>query len=176
MSEHLILTIPNLMSPKQCEDLILFSEYRGYEEAKVKTRMGDRMLKSIRDNYRVQYTDEALAQELFDKIKDLVPAQFGEKKLHSVGNLFRFYRYEKGQRFNMHRDGQVHLADGVQSQLSFLVYLNQDFKEGQTTFQKGQVIEPKTGLGLCFVHHLKHKGEAVPEGIKYVLRSDIFYQ
>ena len=37
------------------------------------------------------------------------------------------------------------------------------------------VVVPQTGMALCFVHSVHHKGESVFQGRKYVLRTDVMY-
>lgn len=59
-----IWTVPNFLSDKECEDLIFFSEMRGFQEATVGLKSGAKMLKSVRDNYRLEYDDKGLADRL----------------------------------------------------------------------------------------------------------------
>ena len=61
------------------------------------------------------------------------------------------------------------------SYFTFMIYLNDDYEGGQTTFNH-VTIEPKQGTALIFQHDLEHEGKAVTQGIKYVLRTDIMYQ
>lgn len=67
--------------------------------------------------------------------------------LEGVNNMWRFYRYECGQKFGMHFDNQFKKSWSVNSHFSFLVYLvlfvhlhsnsqNDDFEGGETTFFK----------------------------------------
>lgn len=60
-------------------------------------------------------------------------------------------------------------------QLTFMVYLNDDFVGGQTTIENVTVI-PQTGRALFFIHAQLHKGQPVHRGRKYVLRTDVMYQ
>jgi hypothetical protein len=55
-----------------------------------------------------------------------------------------------------------------------MVYLNEGFAGGTTSFMPGEVV-PQRGMALFFPHELPHCGEAVGSGRKYVLRSDIMY-
>ncbi|MGB1014231.1 MAG: 2OG-Fe(II) oxygenase, partial [Nannocystaceae bacterium] len=105
-----------------------------------------------------------------------------------VNERIRFYKYLPGQRFLGHRDGRVKVR-GLISRLSFLVYLNADFEGGETTFRtlgasEAQLgvpqlpirVVPQVGDALLFEHHHWHEGTRVTSGIKYVMRSDIFYK
>ena len=169
-----IFTLPQVFTPLECENYLLFSEHRGYEEATVSLPSGPRMIKGIRNNYRLIYTDAALAQKLFDRIKPTLPPEL--EGWHPIGlnEQFRFYRYDLKQRFNKHVDGRFTRSENEESRLTFMVYLNDDFEGGETEFDT-VTIQPETGMGLVFVHELKHKGCAVTQGTKYVLRTDVMY-
>jgi predicted 2-oxoglutarate/Fe(II)-dependent dioxygenase YbiX len=87
---------------------------------------------------------------------------------------FRFYRYEVGQFFKWHRDGYMGQGESVQSLLTFLIYLNEDYSGGETEFRWGR-LPTKTGKALVFPHRLVHQGATVEQGVKYVLRTDVMY-
>ena len=84
-----------------------------------------------------------------------------------------FYQYLPEQRFKMHKDGPW-LEEGLRSELTLLVYLNEDFQGGATDFRGFQVV-PKTGDAVLFLHDTWHEGAVVEAGCKYVLRSDVMY-
>ncbi len=56
-----------------------------------------------------------------------------------------------------------------------MIYLNDEFEGGETTFQS-QTIKPKKGNALVFYHGMKHSGEEIKAGVKYVLRTDVMYK
>lgn len=170
-----VFVIENCLTKQECDDLILFSEQRGYEEATVTTSSGPQMIKGVRDNDRVMYMDVEMAQRLWQKVKEFIPTEFDRKKAYGLNELFRFYRYENGQRFNWHKDGAFYRDMGDQSYLTLLFYLNGDFEGGETSFEGFDVV-PKQGDALIFKHELRHKGCSVSKGIKYVLRTDVMYK
>eukprot|EP01118_Nematostelium_gracile_P001613 TRINITY_DN11676_c0_g1_i3.p1 TRINITY_DN11676_c0_g1~~TRINITY_DN11676_c0_g1_i3.p1 ORF type:complete len:145 (-),score=29.82 TRINITY_DN11676_c0_g1_i3:8-442(-) len=99
-----------------------------------------------------------------------------------------FYRYEEGQKFVRHFDGyeygsMVYTQNAdkkPQPKMTFLVYLNDSFEGGKTTFfnTKGTeilAVEPTTGNALVYTQKLLHEGSVVTGGRKYVLRSDILF-
>ena len=88
---------------------------------------------------------------------------------------FRFYRYDVGERFNKHKDGRIRQDAEIASRWTFLLYLNDDFAGGETEFET-LTVAPQRGAALFFRHELRHKGCAVTEGRKYVLRTDVLYQ
>lgn len=168
-------TIDGFLSPKACEDLILFSEMRGYSEAKVSLRSGARMMKSIRNNARLIYTDEALAGKYWTDLQKFCPEKIGKSSAIGLNEQFRFYRYESAERFKRHIDGRFRRNEQEESRITFMIYLNDNFTGGETAFDEFRII-PKTGTALCFIHEQKHEGCPVTEGIKYVLRSDVMYR
>lgn len=190
-----IWTIENFLSEEECQNLIIFSETKSYQEATVSLKTGAKMMKNIRNNDRLIYEDKKLAQAYWKKLKEFCPVFINEiveeepqtYQAIELNSLFRFYKYESNQRFKKHIDGRVRLekeGQNYESRITFLIYLNEDFEGGQTVFdyknEKNEIekieIQPKTGTALCFVHEIKHEGKPVPTGTKYVLRSDIMYQ
>ncbi|MDJ1504441.1 2OG-Fe(II) oxygenase [Xanthocytophaga agilis] len=170
-----IWTIDNFLSVQECDDLIAFSEKTGYDEAEVSLSSGSQMMKSLRNNYRLIYTDEILAQQLWEKIKNYVPEQIEDSQAIGLNEQFRFYRYENDQRFKRHIDGRFHRNDQEESRITFMIYLNDNFTGGETAFDNISIL-PVKGKALCFIHEQKHEGSPVTSGIKYVLRSDVMYK
>jgi hypothetical protein len=176
-----IWTIDNLLTQKECEDFIIFSENMGYVEAEVSFAEGAKMMKGLRNNYRLFYEDRQLAKDLWVKLAPFCPQNLdnnlnNSKKIiqNGINEQFRFYKYEVGQRFKRHIDGRFTRNAQEQSRITFMIYLNDDFEGGETTFDNLQII-PKAGTALCFIHEVKHEGSAIKGGIKYVLRSDVMY-
>jgi predicted 2-oxoglutarate/Fe(II)-dependent dioxygenase YbiX len=170
-----VWTIEDFLSVSECNDLIALSESVGYEEAEVSLPSGPTMMKGLRNNYRLMYTDENLAQRLWKKLKSYVPTALGDESAVGLNEQFRFYRYENAQRFKRHIDGRFRRNSQEESRITFMIYLNDDFTGGETAFDT-VTITAKTGTALCFIHELKHEGCPVVSGIKYVLRSDVMYQ
>ena len=56
-----------------------------------------------------------------------------------------------------------------------MIYLNDDFKGGETRFND-LTVHPNTGKALLFIHEQKHESIPVEEGMKYVLRTDVMYR
>lgn len=176
-----VFSIHDALDAERCRALVSFAEESGFEPAPVTTAQGPRMLTQVRDNTRVMLDDRALATELFSLWKPLLP----EHWLHPEGwtciglnERLRFYRYARGQRFKMHRDGRFERDNGERSKLTLLLYLNDDLQGGHTrvlTAQGEFDIAPRQGSALCFKHELRHEGAPILEGLKYVLRTDIMY-
>jgi len=170
-----IWLIENFLSQKECDDLILFSEQKGYEEATVSLKSGAKMMKGIRNNFRLIYEDQKLADKYWSFLKDYCPTKIENCESVGLNEQFRFYKYESNQRFKRHIDGRFVRNEKEESRITFMIYLNDDFLGGETAFDD-VVIMPKTGAALCFIHEQKHEGCPVTAGTKYVLRSDVMYR
>jgi hypothetical protein len=170
-----IFTIDQFCSPQECNELIRHSNETGYSPATVNTHMGTKLLPDYRNNTRVFHTSNELAETFWQKLQPLFDARIGNSVPIGFNELFRFYKYEPGQRFKKHRDSAYFRNDSEGSYYTFLLYLNEEYKGGETAFEN-LAITPKTGMVLIFVHDLIHEGKEVKEGVKYVLRSDIMFR
>lgn len=170
-----IFIIQDFWSKERCIEFIDKSEAKGYRDAAIDAGMGQRVVKSVRNNKRVMYTDRELAANIWNDLSPLAPQKIGNSTAIGLNELFRFYRYKPGEEFKRHRD-QSYLRNSLEaSYYTFMIYLNQDFEGGATTFND-RVIRPLTGMALIFLHSLEHAGSPVIKGIKYVLRTDIMYR
>lgn len=147
-----------------------------FEEAKVTIDGKQTMLKGVRNNKRILFKDQYLAQKVWLQIKPYVVETFGKYQAIGLNEMFRIYKYEVGERFKMHRDGSYERNEEECSFFSFLLYLNDDFEGGETYFEEGVTVKPKTGDALLFHHPLRHEGRQIISGMKYVLRTDIMYK
>ena len=170
-----ILEIPQFLTPAECAGLVARSEELGFAEAGVATPSGAQLLKGIRNNYRLEYADAVLAETLWQRVRAALPAEADGATPIGLYEHFRFYRYDQGERFNKHKDGSIRVSEQVASRWTLLFYLNDDFAGGATEFEELTVF-PQQGAALCFRHELRHKGCAVTQGRKYVLRTDILYR
>ncbi len=168
--------IENFLSEQECSDYLNLYEGEKFEEAKISIHGSQVMNKGVRNNDRLLFFDQQLADHLWMKVKDFVPDKIGFYKAIGLNEMFRVYKYSNGQRFKMHRDGSYERNEQESSFLSFLIYLNDDFQGGETEFRKIATVVPKKGMALVFMHHLRHEGKEVLSGTKYVLRTDIMYR
>jgi len=170
-----IFTIDNFWSKSECLSFIAKSELIGYEAAKVGNDNLQIVVAEVRNNERVIYKDLELAISLWQRLQLLVPSKIGNSVAVGLNELFRFYKYQPGQKFKKHRDQSYIRENGDASYYTFMIYLNDDYDGGETTFND-IVIKPKGGMGLIFLHDLEHEGTAVLQGVKYVLRTDVMYR
>ena len=172
--EHL-LTIDKFWSEDKCDEFIANSELIGYEPALVQTESGQKRVEGVRNNQRIIFTDEILAEEIWKELRAFAPNKIGNSVAIGLNEMFRFYKYEQGQVFKKHRDQSYIRNETESSYYTFMIYLNEDFKGGETTFNN-LVIKPQKGTALVFFHDLEHEGTRINEGQKYVLRTDIMFK
>lgn len=128
-------TIASLLSADQCDDYIRFGEATGFAEAPVSTSAGMVMMKDVRNNDRVMIDDAVRAQALYEILSVHLALRF-QKKWTPAGlnERLRLYRYDIGQKFDWHRDGCFERDNGERSHFTFMIYLNDDFEGGATSF------------------------------------------
>ncbi len=128
---ELIWTIENFLTPKECEELIRMSETIGYQEAEVSLPGGAKMMKGLRNNYRLIYENAHLADRYWQRLKAFCPEVIEESLAVGLNEQFRFYKYESDQRFKRHVDGRFKRNEREESRITFMIYLNEDFAGGR---------------------------------------------
>jgi predicted 2-oxoglutarate/Fe(II)-dependent dioxygenase YbiX len=86
-------------------------------------------------------------------------------------------RYTEGEKLGVHADGKNSLY-GDESVLTLLIYLNDDFEEGETIFvdREGRELDrvtPQTGKCVLLSQSLLHKAISPRGGSKLIIRSDV---
>jgi len=167
-----------------CLAWIDFAEKKGFEQSLVNQGDGtQKLMTHVRNNERCIFDDVQLAKYLETALQDLpdFPHIFKDVEYRQTASHFRLYKYSPGQYFKPHRDGSFE-QNGMETEITVLVYLN-DTDGGETVLMplgKQQEwahisIKPKAGDVLIFEHHCLHAGLPVDSGVKYVLRTDLFY-
>lgn len=179
-SDPILLTIPNFLPPDVCRAEIARAEAIGFAPAPITTRRGFVMMPEVRNNTRVMLDDGDLAARLFTELAPRL-ASLCEPPV-GLNERLRYYKYGPAECFRWHHDGSFRRANGEESELTFLVYLNDEFEGGETEFEyrspswPGRSIRPQTGMALIFTHRVQHQGAPVASGTKYVLRSDVMFR
>lgn len=158
--------------------------------------------RSINAHTFVWVVDEAMARVVFERCRGLLPPAIDGGALAGLNARWRCYRYVPGAHYRPHVDGAwpgsgfrdgklVYDVYGDRwSRLTFLIYLNDDFDGGATTFYTpspkvgvldSRGVRPKTGSVLVFPHgdtngSLVHEGSPVTRGAKYVVRTEVLYK
>ncbi len=176
LSAPLVFTVPDVLTAGDCKMLIGMLEGQGFDEAPITTIAGPVMNKQIRNNTRVIFDHQELANRIYAKLEHALPVVCGTKPV-GANERFRAYRYEPSQRFAPHLDGCFQRDARERSELTLMIYLNDGFGGGATTFLDYELeVTPKTGMALLFQHRILHEGAVVTSGTKYVLRTDVMYR
>lgn len=178
-------TITGFLSAAECDEYIRWGDTIGFEEATVSTASGVLMMKRVRNNDRIMVDDPGRTQALYQRLSGLLPARF-QRIWVPVGlnERLRLYRYDVGPQFEWHRDGYFRRTNDEWSLFTFMVYLNDGFESGATSFSIHEVgvapdgvlcVIPRKGMALLFHHPVMHRGDPVTAGRKFVLRTDVMY-
>lgn len=177
LSQALWWTVDDVLTGDECRALIARIEAAGPETATVNLAQGPTLDLSLRNNTRVIFDDPALAALLFERVRGHLPPALSGMRAVGANERLRCYRYAPGQEFGPHYDGAFIRSVHERSLLTFMVYLNDGFEGGETTFLSlGQSAVPKTGRGLLFQHAILHEGSTVTRGVKYAVRSDVMFR
>ncbi|KAF2673007.1 hypothetical protein BT63DRAFT_421208 [Microthyrium microscopicum] len=195
--------LKNVLSTEECRSIIAATETIGFlPDAPIKD---DGSESSILAHNVYWMIDQAFHDKLWERVQPFIPEVAGKKAL-SINRRFRVYRYVPGAEYRCHIDGAwppsgIHPvtkayqydsspANAKQSSLfTFLIYLNDEFEGGETTFFIPSVVEgvmnaypvnPVMGSVAMFPHGetkgaLLHEGTGVRKGAKYVIRTDVEY-
>jgi predicted 2-oxoglutarate/Fe(II)-dependent dioxygenase YbiX len=174
------LTHPCIISPEECQSLIDLSESLGFQPARIEGAWnGPRgfVVRNGRDNSRVAIDDCKLADALWQRVARMVPETINQNSVVGLNQRLRFYRYQPGQSFGLHRDGFYQRSQSERSRLTLILYLNDEYSGGETFFADSEsLIAPRAGKAILFPHQLWHEGRTVKDGHKYILRTDVMYK
>ncbi len=185
--QHLFL-LRDVLSDEECRDLIAVARNIGFQPAGLATGDdGYRVKDKTRNNLRVMFEDTNLSDGLWKRVGTHVEQRFQNHVAVALNWRFRLYEYPPGTTFAPHVDNRTSLPGDRVTLFSLMIYLNESFTGGETTFfarrrrgQKNVTVErrirPRTGMALVFDHLLFHEGSVVHSGVKYALRTDVIYQ
>ncbi|KAI1193589.1 prolyl 4-hydroxylase [Nemania serpens] len=148
--------------------------------------------------------DQAFHDALWKRVSPHIPPSLGGRRARGINRRFRVYRYVPGAEYRCHFDGgwppsgvdpktgayvyDASPEEARQSSLfTFLVYLNDEFEGGETTFftpstregvMNAHPVRPTMGSVALFPHGdakgaLLHEGTGVRKGAKYIIRTDV---
>eukprot|EP00041_Stephanoeca_diplocostata_P008605 m.127027 g.127027 ORF g.127027 m.127027 type:complete len:231 (+) comp17403_c0_seq1:99-791(+) len=184
-------TIDSVMSAQECQDLIQYSESRGYAPALLNVGGGKQIAApEIRNSDRCIIDSPALAESIFLRIEHLLPQEWTQDAstfdIVGLNERLRFLRYDPGQKFLVHKDGHFVRNKDEISFVTVQLYLNEGFSGGRTRFfgkidglsdeEANPGCVPVTGKVLTFQHRLYHDGEELKKGRKYAIRTDVMYR
>jgi prolyl 4-hydroxylase len=165
--------IDDVIEPEACRHYLMEAEHRTWYPSSI-----NQLSKRSGKNSRSKTFIEIDAQVLFSSVRNVIPPCVAGMKIVGLArNQFLCLRYQPGEQFSVHTDSPYQGPEGLKSLFTFLVYLNDDFRGGQTFFPKIPLtIMPKAGMALIFPHDEPHGSAEVTWGTKYILRSVVVYQ
>ena len=155
--------IDNLISPSECQQII----------ETYKPLLGELIEFTDYQHSRYNFTNIALSDLLFERIKNQLPDEIVE-----ISHKWYMSHYQADQgSISEHFDGNILWSDKI-SRYTFLIYLNDNFKEGETVindprYRRHIPIAPRTGRILLLDQDMLHYAKKPTEGDKYILRSDL---
>ena len=144
-----VFTVDQFFSVEECNQYIQISEDIGYEDALVTIGedTGDgnamssrpttqRRLAGVRNNQRIVFQNHPIANLLWERANDFVPAEQDGRTAVGCNEMLRFYRYDVGQQFNWHQDFPFERENGEISLWTLMVYLNENFEGGRNILRR----------------------------------------
>ncbi|EMT69458.1 hypothetical protein FOC4_g10003181 [Fusarium odoratissimum] len=191
----------NVLYPEECKAIIAAGEYVNFVPDAPLREDGD--ISILAHNF-YWVVDKTFHDTLWSRIQPFVPVSMNGRLARGINRRFRVYRYVPGAEYRAHIDGawppsgitkeDKYVYDDSpdekkQSSLfTFLIYLNQDFEGGETTYflpaaREGILnaypVRPVMGGAAIFPHGeinaTLHEGTGVRKGAKYVIRTEIEY-
>ena len=150
-----IWEVPNFFLQSECDIFIKLTEEMGYEDA---TKIANVQNGSVlRDMKRLLISDSQTSDILTFKMKDLVPLAYEGGLFKGVNGSFKFYKYEKNNKYDRHIDGEFENEIlKIKSVASFIIYLNSPSKGGHTRFYSHKFnnglhdVKPEVGKLLIY--------------------------
>lgn len=192
--------IRDVLTRRECDQLVKLSETMGYtEDAPVS------LDRRIRQNENcVWIADPELNETIFRRCEPHFPPEVQGGAVCGLNARWRLYKYNPQDVFRVHTDGSWpgsgldgdgrlvrDLYGDRWSQLTIVLYLNDEFEGGSTRFfypvddagREHKVVEVRDACGsaVCFFHGEHplsplHEGGLVQVGTKYIIRSDVLYK
>ncbi|CCX11408.1 hypothetical protein FPQ18DRAFT_367905 [Pyronema domesticum] len=196
--------LQNVLSQTTCRQIIAAAETMGFTPDQAAAGSATELASVLAHNF-YWMADEAFCTSLFERVKPFLPATVKGLPVRSINRRFRCYRYVPGAVYRPHVDGAwppsgitskgeyVYNASDPEkpeySRFTFLVYLNDEFEGGETTFfvpapgegLEARGVKPMMGSVVVFPHgdaegSLVHEGTGVTKGAKYIIRTDVVYE
>jgi hypothetical protein len=199
------MVLYNVMTPGECKAYIDYMEGTG-------ALVPAGLTPDYRNNDRVVAKSEEVAAHLFGRIAKFLPFELEVNKENQdtmlfkglnglwqqvgMNETFRLCKYNPGGHFGPHWDGDFARSRYERSLYTFMIYLNDGYEGGNTTFAESHDIyrDPETnlfcsppeavrarivptaGMALVFQHKILHEGQRLIGGTKYIMRSDVMYR
>ena len=185
------LMLQNVLSASECHQILGLANGLGLQPDQP---LGFDSNSVLADNV-IWCADEDLNETIFKRCSSFLPSDMDGRKISGINRRWRLYRYLPGAEYRPHIDGAwpksgvengkyVYDVDGESwSRLTFLIYLNDDFEGGWTTFftptqKEGSLeahpVKPTAGCVMVFPHG-DAEGSILHEGSGCHERRQVYY-
>lgn len=171
--QQFISVVHGVMSKDECESYISACEklqFSSIEHEYKKDYRSSTRLVSFSDQFAQTIWNRISTNFNDDDLAHLQPYGFmigGDWVPVGINPCLRFTKYNVGDKFAKHKDGKYVKNDDLQSILTVMIYLNDDFFGGHTQFEytpeesnylTRKDFIPETGMALIFKHEHEHAG------------------
>ena len=168
-----ISEIQDLLFPGEYESMIDVSEQKGFRSV---WRAHTLILKC---GERVIIKNDIWPSDFRLRLKSILPSEVNGMNFLEISKYLRFDRYTFGQSLKP-KNNACMIKNKLQTKLSLMIYLNDDFTGGHTRFFDVESMnyfdsKPQAGKALLFDQDVFYAGLRVTSGIKYTLCVDIIY-
>lgn len=184
MNANRIRTIEEFFSPEECQSFLDVCQIHGFKSQYA----GDGRLIRSRSQFEDQFWANLIWERLessLPKLADvyaegLSPDPNPSRSLDAyapvqLNERFRCYKYGADEEFRRHQDFAHEYSDTKRTFLTVLIYLNEGYAGGETSFDDF-CVKPKLGMLAMFPHELEHEGCKIVSGVKFTLRTDVVYE
>jgi hypothetical protein len=176
--------LKEVLTPEECHRLIQIAEARGFVPASIYTdRSGKEYYSDTRKSYRCIIDSQKFVDTLFQRLQSILPQTWkAGETIVGLNERLRILRYYPGDYFAPHSDGSYASPCGDISKITILIYLNDGYEGGFTTFRtEGEHDEwvsifPETGMTVAQDQQLLHWVPPLEFGCKYVIRTEVMYR
>jgi hypothetical protein len=170
-----------VLTADECAAIIACADEKGFEAAALRTTAdGDYYNSEIRKSQRCIIDSPAFADSLWQRIEHIVPSVWTDgEEAAGLNERIRILRYEPGDEFKTHADGTFTRPGlGLISKLTLLIYLNDNYEGGYTTYlcERDVPIVPSTGAVVLQDQNIMHYVPPLLRGVKYAVRTDVMYR
>lgn len=193
-----VFALANVLSRRECRQFVAAAQGVGYTPDQPVNRSSSSS--ATRAETVAWLVDDSITDVIMRRCLPHLPVLDGEAAV-GLNARWRFYAYRPPAVYGPHIDGAwpgSAIKDGKLaydgygdrwSRLTFLLYLNDDFSGGGTTYflpdentgtLHARSTSPRAGCVVCFPHGsdagaLVHEGSLVTRGRKYIVRTDVLY-
>ena len=134
------------------------------------------------DFFNAKLRNQELSQKFYQKLENINqvdPSDGNWRPIKSCGYIF-MAKYYPGTNFSLHLDTGSCFLYNERSYQTLLIYLNDDYTDGETVFfnqnfEKKVTVTPKKGTAILFKIDLWHQGNQVTNGYKSWIGTEIVW-